>query len=178
MLSLRETGSLVPRPLPDFISQPWRKIGRRPGIKTTSQTGNGGLGWYVTWTRFVLTKFTISDPWRTFDPRPSPDFSPRLRNKIWEWPGDEARRQVVWDSPHCYGTAGMTTFCGTVCLTGSSPSTTTEGSERWHLWSSFCCCSSLSALATTLSDGLCTLKDSWSWWVIEERLINCEWFSF
>ena len=22
--------SLVPRPLPDFISQPWRKIGRRP----------------------------------------------------------------------------------------------------------------------------------------------------
>ena len=23
--------SLIPRPLPDFISQPWRKIGRRPG---------------------------------------------------------------------------------------------------------------------------------------------------
>ena len=23
--------SLVPRPLPDFISQPWRKIGRTPG---------------------------------------------------------------------------------------------------------------------------------------------------
>ena len=36
--------SLVPRPLPDFISQLWRKIGRRPGIKTTSRTGNGGLG--------------------------------------------------------------------------------------------------------------------------------------
>jgi len=36
--------SLVPRPLPDFISQPWRKIGRRPGIKTMSQTRNGGLG--------------------------------------------------------------------------------------------------------------------------------------
>jgi len=33
--------SLVPRPLPDFISQPWR---RRPGIKTISRTGNGGLG--------------------------------------------------------------------------------------------------------------------------------------
>ena len=48
----------VPRPLPDFISQPWRKIGRRPGIKTTSRTGNGGLG---------------------------------LQDKIWEWPGDEAR---------------------------------------------------------------------------------------
>ena len=35
----RATLSLVPRPLPDFISQPWRKIGRRPG-----RTGNGGLG--------------------------------------------------------------------------------------------------------------------------------------
>ena len=29
---------LVPRPLPDFILQPWRKIGRRHGIKTRSQT--------------------------------------------------------------------------------------------------------------------------------------------
>ena len=41
--------SLVPRPLPDFISQPWRKIGRRPGIKTMQN--------YVTdrkwWTRLV-----------------------------------------------------------------------------------------------------------------------------
>jgi len=36
--------SLVPRPHPDFIYQPWRKIGRRPGSKTTSRTGNGGLG--------------------------------------------------------------------------------------------------------------------------------------
>ena len=35
--------SLVPRPLPDFISQPWRKIRRRPGIKTTPRTRNGGL---------------------------------------------------------------------------------------------------------------------------------------
>ena len=56
--------SLVPRPLPDFIPQPWRKIGRkigrRPGIKTTSQTGNGGLGHYVMWTRFVLTETIIS----------------------------------------------------------------------------------------------------------------------
>ena len=52
--------SLVPRLLSDFISQPWRKIGRRPGIKTTSRTGNGGLGQYVTWTRFVLTESTIS----------------------------------------------------------------------------------------------------------------------
>ena len=44
--------SLVPRPLPDFISQPWRKIGRRPGTITTSRTGNGGLDSYVMWTRF------------------------------------------------------------------------------------------------------------------------------
>ena len=44
--------SLVPRPLPDFISQPWRKIRRRPGTITTSRTGNGGLDSYVMWTRF------------------------------------------------------------------------------------------------------------------------------
>ena len=60
--------SLVQRPLPDFISQPWRKIARRPEIKTTSRTGNGGLGQYVRWTWFVLTKSTISSPWRSFDP--------------------------------------------------------------------------------------------------------------
>ena len=40
---LSVTDSLVPGPLPDFISQPWRKIGRRPGIIATSQTRNGGL---------------------------------------------------------------------------------------------------------------------------------------
>ena len=56
----RNGSSFVPRPLPDFISQPWRKFGRRPGIKTTSRTRNGGLGQYVTWTRFVLTESTIS----------------------------------------------------------------------------------------------------------------------
>ena len=36
--------SLIPRPLPDFISQPWRKIERRPGIIAMPQIGNGGLG--------------------------------------------------------------------------------------------------------------------------------------
>ena len=55
---------------------------------------------YVMWTRFVLTESTISDPWRSFDPRPSPNFSPRLWDKIWEWPGDEARvvylHMYVW----------------------------------------------------------------------------------
>ena len=38
------TVSLIPRPLPDFISQPWRKIRRRPGIIATLRTENGGLG--------------------------------------------------------------------------------------------------------------------------------------
>ena len=70
--------SLVLRPLPGFISQLWRKIRRRPGIKTTSRTGNGGLGQYIMWTHFVLTESTISG---SFDPRPSPNFSPRLRDK-------------------------------------------------------------------------------------------------
>ena len=82
--------SLVPRPLPDFISQPWRKIGRSPEIKTMSRTGNGGLSQYVMWILFALTEYTISSPWRSFDPRHSPNFSPRLRDKIWEGPGDEA----------------------------------------------------------------------------------------
>ena len=36
--------SLIPRPLPDFISQLWRRIRRRPGIIATSWAGNGGLG--------------------------------------------------------------------------------------------------------------------------------------
>ena len=39
---------------------------------------------------YVLTNSTISDPWHSFDPRPSPNFSPQLRDKIWEWPGDKA----------------------------------------------------------------------------------------
>ena len=27
-------------------------------------------------------------------PGPSPDYFPRLRDKIWEWPGDEATQQL------------------------------------------------------------------------------------
>ena len=42
------------------------------------------------WTQFVLTESTISSPWCSNVPRPSPNFSPRLWDKIWEWPGDEA----------------------------------------------------------------------------------------
>ena len=34
---IEDMPSLVPRPHPDFISQPWRKIWRRPGGKTTSR---------------------------------------------------------------------------------------------------------------------------------------------
>ena len=49
LAQIGEWASLVPRPLPDYISQPWRKI----------------------------------------------DFSPWLRDIIWEWPGDEARKGPV-----------------------------------------------------------------------------------
>ena len=39
-------------------------------------------------THYVLTESTIFNfPVRDV---PSPDFSPRLRDKIWNWPGDEA----------------------------------------------------------------------------------------
>ena len=82
-----EMSSLVPRPLPDFISQLWRKVGRRPGIKTTSRTENYAK------LRHGLEMVPVRDVvLRSFDPRPSPDFSAQLRDKIWEWPGDEAKR--------------------------------------------------------------------------------------
>ena len=38
----------------------------------------------------------ISGPWCSIGTRPSPDFSPQLRDKIWEWPGDKAKHQVQW----------------------------------------------------------------------------------
>ena len=56
--------SLVPRPLRDFISQPWRKIGRRPGIITTEMVDPV----------IVQSESTL----------------PTLQDKIWEWTGDEA----------------------------------------------------------------------------------------
>jgi len=37
-----EYNSLFLRPLLDFILQPWKKNGRRPGFITTSRTRNGG----------------------------------------------------------------------------------------------------------------------------------------
>ena len=42
-LKLKLLASIVPRPLPDLISQLWRKIGRRPGNIATSR---GGLSSY------------------------------------------------------------------------------------------------------------------------------------
>ena len=54
--------SIVLRPLPDFISQLWRKVRRRPGIIATSQAGNGGLGEYIPNSHYVLTKSIISGP--------------------------------------------------------------------------------------------------------------------
>ena len=53
--SIKVTFSLVPRPLPDFILQLWRKIGRRPGNITASRTRNGGLGYYEPSPHYVLT---------------------------------------------------------------------------------------------------------------------------
>ena len=37
--------SLVPRPLPDFISQLWRKIRRRPGIRTAQNYVTDRIWW-------------------------------------------------------------------------------------------------------------------------------------
>ena len=90
--------SLVPRPLPDFISQPWRKTGWSPGIIGICILYFTDRKW---WTQFVLTESTISGAWRSNDPRPSPDFSPRLRDKIWEWPGDEAIISAYSAFRHC-----------------------------------------------------------------------------
>ena len=53
------SASLIPS---QFYLTAVEKIGRRARIKTTSRTGNGGLGRYVTWTHFVLTESTISGP--------------------------------------------------------------------------------------------------------------------
>ena len=59
--------SLVLRPLPEFISQSWRKIGRRPGTNDKSRTENGGLDSYVMWTWFhndgdVPTQYAACTP--------------------------------------------------------------------------------------------------------------------
>ena len=38
---------------------------------------------------YILTESNHFQSVMQFDPRSSPDFSPQLRDKIWEWPGDE-----------------------------------------------------------------------------------------
>ena len=61
------------------------------------------------WTRLVQSesmlctdRVTISSPWCSFDHRPSPNFSPRLRDKIWEGPGDEATIMSQWVVRICW----------------------------------------------------------------------------
>ena len=39
----------------------------------------------------ILTEFTIYIPWCSNSTKPSSDFSPQLQDKIWGWPGNEAR---------------------------------------------------------------------------------------
>ena len=58
--------SLVPRPLPDFISQPWRKIRRR-----WDQNYVMDRKW---WTWFVLIESTISGLWHSLIPGLLPIF--------------------------------------------------------------------------------------------------------
>ena len=70
--------SFIPWPLPDFILQPWRKIGR-------------------SFSRFFWVDEFLEEV--------SPDFSPWLRDKIWEWPGDESTMAV-----EC-GTKAFSTTC-------------------------------------------------------------------
>ena len=70
---------LVPWPMLPLASSPGQIISRSCGEKPWEHC-------YVV----HRTESTVSGPWRSNVPRPSPDFSPRLRDKIWEWPGDEA----------------------------------------------------------------------------------------
>ena len=49
--------SLVPKPLPDFILQPWRKIGRRPDTNTTSQIDRN---WFFPWKSLVRNCYNTS----------------------------------------------------------------------------------------------------------------------
>ena len=50
----------------------------------TSWAGNGGLGQYKPSPPFLGRDVAMI-------PGPSPNFSPRLQDKIWQWPGDESR---------------------------------------------------------------------------------------
>ena len=77
--------SLVPRPLPDFILQLWRKIGGRPGTITVYVTDRK---W---WTRFRNDGSTMCGRYKRLS-LPRRFFSSQLRDKIWEWPGNEASK--------------------------------------------------------------------------------------
>ena len=77
MLKQYNVSLVVSRPLPEFISQPWKKNWEKAWDYCYI------MGWKW-WTRLVRTESTIFGPWRSNDPRPSPNFSPWLRDKIWE----------------------------------------------------------------------------------------------
>ena len=64
---------------------------------------------YNLW-RYVLTESTISGPWRSFHPRPSPNFSPRLRDKVWEGPGDEANHTPAFTKIVMHGHPGPASY--------------------------------------------------------------------
>ena len=53
------------------------------------------------WTQYVLTESTISSPWCSNNPRPSPNFFPWLWEKIWEWPGDNEANIVLLQHHDC-----------------------------------------------------------------------------
>ena len=61
--------SLVPRPLPDFISQPWRKSEAWDQNYVTDRKSWVGSVHNVD--SLCTNRGTISGPWRSFDPRPS-----------------------------------------------------------------------------------------------------------
>ena len=72
--------SLVPRLLQDFIHSCGENLGK--GLGSLLRHGLEMVDW-------VSTESTISGLWRGNVPRPSPNFSSRLRDKIWECSRDE-----------------------------------------------------------------------------------------
>ena len=65
-------------------------LSRSRGEKLGEGLGSNYVTDWKWWTRLVQTESTISGSWHSFNPRPSPDCSPRLQDKIWEGPGYEA----------------------------------------------------------------------------------------
>ena len=115
--------SLIPRPLPDFISHPWRKIGR----KAWDQNYTTDLKW---WTQFVLTKSTISGPWRSFDPMQA--FSRFVSCEIKSGSGLGMRLCSI--TVHSYTDEyGIVSQCGTECMQFSGYIVMIV-MYMWHSW--------------------------------------------